>query len=173
MLNAKQEYDREITRKLDQLNIFGRDMVRRHNSNDYLFAFEHLSKRRHWHNSDKAFRDSCRSKWNKDGSAKSKDSVSLPNINLKDSRSSSVASSIDTEYDEDPEIVDEQIKDKFLQVTPVMVELLTAPHSSKIFRVRSEKELLKLTTQKQQEFIQSTATVDPRYQQLMMELQTN
>ena len=73
--------------------------------------------------------------------------------------------------DENPLITDEKIKQDFLRVQPVMLEILHAPHSSQRLKYKHEVELRKKSAQKRQIHIQTTAINDNRYIELVCSLQ--
>ena len=73
--------------------------------------------------------------------------------------------------DENSNLVDERIKQKFLYTQPVMVEILNAPHSSQIMRSKQHLELRKKSAQIKQQRIQDNAMDDQRYRQLVFSLQ--
>ncbi|CAF3736332.1 unnamed protein product [Rotaria sp. Silwood1] len=173
LIKSENEYRREIDHKLDQLQCFNRDTIRRRHAYDHLFAHGHLSKRYQWFNLDKSYRDTCRTRWNKETINKTRTShIFLPSIFSSDSSSFS-QDSFEIQKDENPIITDEKIKQKFLHIQPVMLEILHAPHSSKLFKYKHGIELRKISAQRRQKHIQTTAVDDPRYRQLVSELQDN
>ncbi|CAF3211502.1 unnamed protein product [Rotaria sp. Silwood2] len=173
LIKSENEYRREIRRKLDQLQCDNRDTVRRRHAYDHLFAHEHLSKRHQWFDLDKSYRDACRTTWNKETITKTRQShVFLPSIFSSDS-SSFFQDSFEIQKDENPIVTDEKIKQKFLYIQPVMLEILNAPHSSKVFKYKHGIELRKISAQRRQKQIQTNAIDDPRYRQLVLELQDN
>ncbi|CAF4175330.1 unnamed protein product [Rotaria socialis] len=174
LINSENEYRREINRKLDQLQLVNREVVRRRHAYDHLFAHGHLSKRHEWFNKDKSYREICRTKWNKDATSKPRTShIFLPSIYPVEDTSSLTPRSFEIIDDESPSVTDEKIKHKFLHVQPVMLEILNAPHSSKIVRHRQETELRKMSAQRRQQYIQRNAIDDPRYRQLVSILQND
>lgn len=68
-------------------------------------------------------------------------------------------------------LTDERIKQDFLRLQPVMLEILHAPHASKALKHKQEIELRKKSAEKRQVFIQTTAQSDNRYTQLVGSLQ--
>jgi len=73
--------------------------------------------------------------------------------------------------DENPAVIDERIKQDFLRIHPVMLEVLRAPHSGKLLKHRQEVQIRKKSAQKRQVHIQTTATNDDRYLKLVGSLQ--
>jgi len=73
--------------------------------------------------------------------------------------------------DENPAVTNERIKQDFLRVQPVMLEILRAPHSSKALKYKYEVEIRKISAQKRQIHIQTTARNDNRYTELVDSLQ--
>ncbi|CAF1123020.1 unnamed protein product [Rotaria sordida] len=173
LVKSENEYQREISRKLDQLQCFNRDTQRRRHAYDHLFTHGHLSKRRQWFNLDKSYRDTCRTTWNKETMNKNRTShIFVPTIYSSES-SSFIQDSFEIQKNEHPVITDEKIKRKFLHIQPVMLEILNAPHSSKLFKHKHGLEMRKISAQRRQKHIQTNATDDPRYRQLVSELQNN
>lgn len=130
-----------------------------------------MTKRYQWFNLDKSFRDSCRTKWNKETIEKPRTShIFLPAI-YSDSESSFDKYSFQLQKHENSIVKDEKIKQKFLYVQPVMLEILCAPHSSQAFKNKYSNKLRKTNVQQRQKHIQSHAINDPRYKQLVFELQ--
>jgi hypothetical protein len=67
---------------------------------------------------------------------------------------------------------DERIKQDFLRIQPVMLEIIRAPHSSKALKYKQEVELRKQSAKKRHIFIQTTAKNDNRYTELVESLQS-
>ncbi len=171
LIKSEFEYQRDLRRRLDQLQHDNRDTVRRRLANDHLFTHEHLTKRYQWFNYDKSYRDSCRNMWNKQNMGKIRTShIFLPSI-YPDKRSGSMNNIYEIQENENAIISDEKIKQKFLHVQPVMLEILNAPHSSQIMRSKYELELRKKSAQQKQKRIQTNAIDDQRYKQLVFSLE--
>ena len=75
--------------------------------------------------------------------------------------------SFESEKETNPVLIDEKIKQNFLHVHPVMLEILHAPHASKVVRQRAEAQLRRRSAQHRQTHIQSTAKQDLRYVHLV------
>jgi hypothetical protein len=170
LAKSEYEYQREIRRKLEQIDNDNRDTIRRRQKNSYLFAHEHLSKRYQWFHYDKTYRDSCRNMWSRDvnGNKTRADHVHLPDVFSSNETSTSIASN---QYDENPMVADARIKQNFLHTQPVMLEIMHAPHASKVLKTKQNMELRKRSAQRHFRQIQSHATDDQRYQQLVGTLQ--
>jgi len=109
--------------------------------------------------------------WNKENAGKNRTShVFLPSI-YPDEKSRSMKNIYQIGKNENSIISDEKIKQKFLHVQPVMLEILNAPHSSQIMRSKHELELRKRSAQQKQKRIQTNATDDQRYKQLVFSLE--
>lgn len=109
--------------------------------------------------------------WNKQTMEKNRTShVFLPSIYPKE-RSGSMRNIYQIEKNENTIISDEKIKQKFLHVQPVMLEILNAPHSSQIMRSKHQMELRKKSAQIKQKRIQTNAIGDQRYTQLVCSLE--
>jgi hypothetical protein len=173
LIKSEFDYRREIRRKLDQLQHDNRDTVRRRLANDYLFTHEHLTKRYQWFNLDKSYRDTCRTMWNKQTIEKNRTShVFLPSIYPRE-KSLLTKNSFQIQKNENSVISDEKIKQKFLHIQPVMLEILNAPHSSRVLKSKQKMELRKKSALKKHLQIQTNATDDQRYTQLVFSLQDN
>ncbi len=171
LIKSEFDYRREIRRKLDQIQHDNRDNVRRRLASDHLFAHEHLTKRYQWFHLDKSYRDSCRTTWNKQTMEKTRAShVFLPSIYPKE-KSFLSKNNFQIEENENSIISDEKIKQKFLYVQPVLLEVFNAPHSSQILKNRQQMELRKKSAQRKYTQIQTNATDDQRYRQLVYSLQ--
>jgi hypothetical protein len=176
LIKAEFDYRREIRHKLEQLQHDNRDAVRRRLASDYLFAKCHLKKRHQWFTIDKSYRDACRTTWNREYAASGRTShVFLPNVYPSENSSPLSMESFNTlgsrDKDENPAATNERIKQDFLRVQPVMLELLRAPHSSKALKYKYEVEIRKKSAQKRQIYIQTTARSDNRYTELVDSLQ--
>jgi hypothetical protein len=168
LLKSEYDYQREIRRKLDQIQHDNREIVRRRLANNYLFAHEHLTKRRQWFHNDKSYRDSCRTIWNRETEEKARNShLHLPSIFASESKERIQPIS----PDENPMITDEKIKHNFLQNQPVMLEVLNAPHSSLVLKQKHHMELRKKSAQQRFKNIQTNAMDDQRYRRLVVSLQ--
>ena len=168
LLKSEYDYQREIRRKLDQLQHDNRETVRRRLANNYLFAHEHLTKRHQWFHNDKSYRDSCRVLWNRESAEKARTShLHLPSIFVNDSTETIQPIT----PDENPMITDAKIKQNFLRTQPVMLEVLNAPHSSQVLRQKREMELRKKSAQQRFRNIQNNAMDDQRYRRLVVSLQ--
>ena len=177
LIKSEFEYRREIRRKLEQIQHDNRDCVRRRLASDHVFAQGLLNKRYQWFTIDKTYRDACRTTWDRQAIERGRRSqLVLPNV-YSSANSSPLTmasnSTIQTQYheDENPAVTDARIKQDFLRVQPVMLELLRAPHSSKVLKLKQEVELRKKSAQKRQLQIQTTARNDDRYTQLVGSLQ--
>ena len=96
--------------------------------------------------------------------------IFLPSI-YPDEKSASMKNNMfEIKKDENSVITDEKIKQKFLHVQPVMLEILNAPHSSQVMRSKHQLELRKQSAQQKQKRIQTNATDDQRYKQLVFSL---
>jgi len=162
-----------MRRKLDQLQHDNRDIVRRRHANDHLFTHEHLTKRYQWFNLDKSYRDTCRTMWNKQTMEKNRTShIFLPSI-YSEEKLPFIKHNFKISENENSVISDEKIKQKFLHIQPVMLEILNAPHSSQLLKSKQKMELRKKRALKKQLQIQTNATDDQRYRQLVVSLQDN
>lgn len=165
LIKAEFDYQREIRRKLDQIEHDNRDVVRRRMTSDYLFAHEHLSKRYQWYQNDKSYRDACRLMWKKELEPPVRKShIYFPAI--QSTRPDSQQKPSQEEHLSD----DIKIKRKFLQNQPVMLEVLKAPHSSEVLHRRNQIEKRKKSAFRRFKHIQSNCTDDKRYQQLVQTL---
>jgi hypothetical protein len=148
---------------------------RRHVANDHVFANDLLTKRYQWFTIDKSYRDACRSTWSRLATESGRTSHAfLPSIYPSENPSRLTIASVNTvnsHEDDDAAIIDEKIKEDFLRVQPVMLEILRAPHSSLMLKHKQEVELRKKSAQRRQAHIQTTATNDNRYIQLMVSLE--
>ncbi len=175
LIESEYEYRREIRRKLDQLQHDNRDTVRRRVADDHIFAYGHLTKRHRWFSVDKSYRDACRITWNRQYAKSGRTShIFLPSVYPSPDSSPLTMASFDTlgsHEDENPAVIDERIKQDFLRIHPVMLEVLRAPHSGKLLKHRQEVQTRKKSAQKRQVHIQTTATNDDRYLKLVGSLQ--
>lgn len=173
LIKSELDYRRELRRKMDQLQQDNRDAIRRRLANDHVFTHEHLAKRYQWFHSDKIYRDSCRTLWNKQTMEKnhSRSRFVLPPIYPKQPPTLAMKNLININENENSIFIDEQIKQKFLYTQPVMIEILNAPHSSQIMRSKQHLELRKKSAQIKQQRIQTNAMDDQRYRQLVFSLQ--
>lgn len=176
LIKSEFEYRREIRRKLDQLQHDNLNTVRRRHANDHIFANSHLRKRHQWFTADKSYRDSCRTSWNRQYAQSGRTShVFLPNIYSSENSSPLSMASLTTVHthteNEHPAVIDERIKQNFLRVEPVMLEVIRAPHSLKVLKYKQEVQLRKKSAQNRQTHIQTTARQDNRYTQLVDSLQ--
>lgn len=173
LIKSEFDYRREIRRKLDQLQHDNRDTIRRRAANDHLFSHEHLTKRYQWFNLDKSYRDTCRTMWNKQTEEKTRTSHAfLPSIYPREI-SSLRKNRFDILENENSIISNEKIKQKFLYVQPVMLEILNAPHSSQVLKSKHQMEVRKQSAQRKHVQIQSNVMDDQRYRQLVFSLQDN
>jgi hypothetical protein len=171
LIKSEFDYRRDVRRKLDQLQHDNRDIVRRRLASNHLFTHEHLTKRYHWFNVDKSYRDTCRTMWNKQTIEKNRTShVFLPSI-YPTENISSIKNRIEIYEGENPIITDEKIKHNFLRTQPVLLEVQNAPHSSQTLRYKHEMELRKKSAQRHHVRIQKNAMDDQRYTQLVFSLQ--
>lgn len=177
LIKSEYEYRREIRRKLEQIQHDNRDCIRRRLANDHMFAQGLLNKRHQWFTVDKSYRDACRTTWNRQENELGRRShLILPSVYSSVNTSPLTMASMhtvqshDTE-NENPAVTDARIKQDFLRVQPVMLELLSAPHSSKFLKIKQEVELRKKSAQRRQVQIQATARSDDRYTQLVGSLQ--
>lgn len=172
LIKSELDYRRELRRRMDQLQQDNRDTIRRRLANDHVFTHEHLAKRYQWYHHDKTYRETCRTLWNK----KTMDNIQqrnhfiLPRIYPKE-RTTSMKNIFTINENENSILTDEKIKQKFLYVQPVMVEILKAPHSSQIMRSKQHLELRKKSAQVKQQRIQNNVMDDQRYRQLVFSLQ--
>jgi hypothetical protein len=110
--------------------------------------------------------------WNKQAENKTRTShVFFPSIYPTNSSSMIKNTSFQIGETENPVIVDEKIKQKFLYTQPVMLEILNAPHSSQVLRYKHHMELRKKSAQTKHVQIQVNAMDDQRYRQLVVSLQ--
>jgi hypothetical protein len=111
--------------------------------------------------------------WNKQTIEKNRTShVFLPSI-FREEKSLLPKNSFQIHENENSVISDEKIKQKFLHVQPVMLEILNAPHSSQLLKSKQKMELRKKSAQRKHVQIQTNATDDQRYRQLVFSLQNN
>lgn len=176
LIKAEFEYRREIRRKLEQLQHDNLNTVRRRHANDHIFTNSHLTKRYQWLTADKSYRDACRTSWNRQYAQSGRTShLFLPNIYPSENSSPLSMASLTTVHTHDdyehPAITDERIKQDFLRVQPVMLEIMNAPHSAKLLKIKQEVQLRKKSAQKKQIHIQTTAKQDNRYTDLVSSLQ--
>lgn len=164
-----------MKRRLERIQHDNHDTLRRRIALDHMFAHDHLNKRYQWYTADKSFRDSCRQMWSRQSTNSSRMShVFLPSLSTPELISPlSIASinNFEDSNDENAAIIDEKIKQDFLQIQPVMLEVTRAPHSSELLRQKHRIEARKLSAEKRQAFIQSTAKNDLRYVDLVDSLQ--
>lgn len=173
LIKSEFDYRREIRRKLDQLQHDNRGMIRRRLAHDHIFAHEHLTKRYQWFNLDKSYRETCRNMWNKQTEEKIRTSHNfLPKIYPRE-LSSLKKARFDIQERENSVLSNEKIKQKFLYVQPVMIEIQNAPHSSQFLKTKHEMEIRKKSAQRKHLVIQSNAIDDQRYVQLVHSLQDN
>ncbi|CAF1152531.1 unnamed protein product [Adineta steineri] len=171
LINSESDYKREIRRKLDRIQHDNHDIVRRRLIHDHIFTHEHLTKRYQWFNSDKSYRDTCRTTWNKQIQGKKRTNhVILPHIYPKENTIIR-NNPIHIDENENSNIVDHKITQKFLYTQPVMIEILNAPHSYQAFKYKNDVELRKKSAQRRHIQIQKTAIDDRRYTQLFHTLQ--
>ena len=177
LIKSEYDYQREIRRKLDQIQHDNRDCIRRRLANDHVFAKGLLTKRYQWFSIDKSYRDACRTSWSRQETASGRSShLFLPSIGSPETFTPLTMASITTvnsneDADENAALTDERIKEDFLRVQPVMLEIIRAPHASKALKYKHELELGRQSVQKQQVFIQTTAKEDDRFKQLVDSLQ--
>lgn len=169
LIKSESEYRREIRRKFDQLQHDNTETIRRRAANDHLFAHEHLTKRYQWFHLDKTYRESCRAMWTKSDNEKNSRSSHnfLPNIYTNEMRKDYY----DIKPNENPILSDEKIKQKFLNVQPVMLEILHAPHSSQTLRSKQKLEIRKQSALRKHVQLQNHVIDDKRYRQLVHTLQ--
>lgn len=160
-----------MRRKLNQIQNDSRDSTRRRAANDHVFVHALLTKRHQWFNTDKTYRDTCRSLWNRQSTETGRTShIFLPSIYPNEKSSQGTMSSYNhTNSIEEagPAIANERIKQNFLNIQPVMLEILYAPHSSQVMKHKQHVELRKTSAYKRQAHIQTTATNDDRFTQLV------
>ncbi|CAF0884734.1 unnamed protein product [Adineta steineri] len=175
LLKSEFDYRRDMRRKLNQIQIDNRDAARRRNATDHVFAHGLLTKRHQWFNIDKAYRDTCRTLWNRKQVETGRTShIFLPSIYPADDTSlvaepsSNRTKSISNES---PVIANERIKQNFLRLQPVMLEIIHAPHSSDVFRKKQNIESRKRSAYKRQATLQKAATTDDRYTHLIDSLE--
>jgi hypothetical protein len=175
LIKAEHDYRREMNRRLDQIHHDNRGSIRRRIANDHVFAHGLLTKRHQWFAVDKTYRDACRTTWNRQATASPRPThMFLPTIYTPENISPlSMASlnTVDSNEDENPLLTDERIKQDFLSVQPVMLEILRAPHSAQKLKYKHEVETRKKSAQKRQAHIQTTAINDDRYINLVYSLQ--
>lgn len=175
LVKSEFDYRREMRRKLERIQHDNRGTVRRRIAQDHMFAQGHLSKRYQWFTVDKSYRDSCRTMWDRQAADNGRSShLLLPNIYSPDTSSSLTMSSINTfntKRDENTILLDEKIKQDFLHVQPVMLEIIRAPHSSLVLKHKHEIEARKRSAEQRQAHIQTTAQQDDRYVHLVSSLQ--
>jgi hypothetical protein len=176
VIKAEHDYRREIRHKFEQLQRENRGTIRRRLATDHVFVRGLLTKRHKWLNIDKSYRDACRATWDRQRTESGRTShLFLPSVYSSDSSSSITMTSFNTvgsyDEDEDPAITDARIERDFLLVQPVLLELMCAPHSSKILKYKQEIQLRKKSAQKRQIQIQTTATTDKRFTRLLGSLQ--
>lgn len=170
LIKSENEYRREMRRKLAQLQHDNVEVLRRRAVNDHLFAHEHLTKRYQWFQHDKTYRESCRAMWTKTSGDQTRSShLFLPNIYGNEMNMKKDFYQIKPR--ENPILSDEKIKNKFLNVQPVMLEILNAPHSSQTFRSRQQLEIRKQSAQRKHIQLQNHVIDDRRYRQLVYSLQ--
>lgn len=176
LVKSEYDYRREMHRKLERLQHDNRGAIRRRLAQDHVFAHDHLTKRYQWFTIDKSYRDSCRSLWSRQSNESGRSSeFFLPLISTPDEGSSSLAmSSINTFSSRrtgTSAVLDEKIKQDFLCVQPVMLEVVRAPHSSLLLKHKQEVQARKKSAEQRQAHIQTTARQDERYVHLMNTLQ--
>lgn len=166
-----------MRQKLNQIQNDNRDTTRRRAAHNHVFLHSHLAKRHQWFDLDKAYRDSCRTSWNRQSIETGRTShVFLPSIYPSENSSNisiSPFNRTDSIEDASPAIANERIKQSFLQVQPVMLEILRAPHSSQVMKQKQTIELKKKSAYRRQAQIQKTATNDDRFTQLVDTLETS
>jgi hypothetical protein len=172
LIQSEYNYRRDIRLKLDQLQHDNRDIVRRRLASNHIFAQDHLAKRYNWFMVDKSYRDRCRTIWNRQAVESGRTShVFLPDIYSSANCSPLTMASITTlsnpDEEENPAVTDARIKQDFLSVQPVMLELLRAPHSSKALKNKHELQLRQKSAQKRHVQIQKAATNDKRFTRLV------
>ena len=161
-----------MRRKLDRIQHDNRDTMRRRDALDHMFIHDHLNKRYQWYAADKSYRDSCRAMWSRQSMNSSRNShIFLPNIYSPELSSALSMASIDSIRDESSVLVDEKIKQDFLQVQPVMLEISCAPHSSEVLRKKQNVAERKQSAEQRQNIIQTTARSDSRFLELVNSLQ--
>jgi hypothetical protein len=175
LVKSEYDYRREMNRKLNQIHNDNRGAIRRRLASDHVFAHGLLTKRYQWFTVDKSYREACRLTWDRQAAESARTShVFLPTLYSPDNCSPLSMSSINTigsNEDENPAVTDERIKQDFLRVQPVMLEILRAPNSSQILKYKQEVELRKKSAQTKQARIQTSAMSDYRYRQLVSSLQ--
>ena len=175
LIKSEYDYRREMTRKLDRIQLDNRSTVRRRIANDHVFAHGLLTKRHQWFSVDKSYRDACRTTWNRQATESTRTShVFLPTIYSPENLSPLSMASINTigsNEEENPVLTDERIKQDFLRVQPVLLEILRAPHSSQTLKHKYQAEIRKKSAQNRQAHIQTTAVNDDRYKKLVFSLQ--
>jgi hypothetical protein len=162
-------------RKLNQIQNDSRASTRRRAANDHVFVHSLLTKRHQWFNTDKTYRDTCRSLWNRQSTEAGRTShMFLPSIYPNEKSSQETMSSYNRTNNMEevhPAIANERITQSFLNVQPVMLEILYAPHSSQVMKNKQTVELRKRSAYKRQAYIQKTATNDDRFTQLVDSLE--
>lgn len=175
MIKAEFDYRREIRRKLDRIQHDNRDQMRRHYANDHVFAHELLKKRHQWFVVDKTYRDACQTTWDKQVKQANRTShFFVPNTYMPEEQSALKMSSfnnMNTDIDENSAIVAAKIQRDFLRKQPVMLEIIGAPHASKVLKTKQAVELRKQSAQQKHKNIQTTAINDKRYLKLVGSLQ--
>ncbi|UJR26888.1 hypothetical protein I4U23_008198 [Adineta vaga] len=177
LLKSETEYQRELNRKHKQIDKDNIDAIRRRNAQNHVFVYGLLSKRHQWFDADKAFRDTCRTSWNRKTEESGRTShIFLPSIYPTKNTSTVNISPLhrfDGIDDDVPAVANERIKQNFLQFQPVMLEIILAPHSSQVMNRKHMIAARKKSAYNRHSHIQKTATEDDRFTQLVSTLEDN